>query len=110
MTTATFEQDGSAFHVCISGHSGFAAAGADIVCAACSTLGYTLMEQLTRMQRQRMLIALQAVVGDGCIDVQATAAEGSLLAVQAVFQTIICGYSLIERQYPSYVQLITTIK
>lgn len=62
------------------------------------------------MQRQRMITTLKAGVGDGCIDVQATAAEGSLLAVQATFQTIICGYSLIERQYPSYVQLVTTIK
>lgn len=110
MTTAAFEQDGNAFRACISGHSGFAAAGADIVCAACSMLGYTLMEQLARMDKRRLLTAASVNVSEGRIDVCATAAEGALTAVQTLFQTIICGYSLIERQYPDYARVTVKIK
>ena len=99
MTTARLYKDGNDYVADISGHAGYSVDGPDIVCAACSTLTYTL---------------LQSCSTTGC-DFNYRTDDGSFFMrisnggdkVAAIFDTISQGFALLAAKYPDNVALHT---
>ena len=99
MTTARLYKDGNDYVADISGHAGYSVDGPDIVCAACSTLTYTL---------------LQSCFTTGC-DFNYRTDDGSFFMrisnggdkVAAIFDTISQGFALLAAKYPDNVALHT---
>lgn len=99
MTTARLYKDGSGYVADISGHAGYSVDCPDIVCAACSTLTYTL---------------LQSCFSAGC-DFNYITDDGSFFIcvrnggdrVAAIFDTISQGFALLAAKYPENVALHT---
>lgn len=69
----------------VSGHSGYAVRGKDIVCAGVSTLVYTLIN------------SCDCEVYKDIIKV-----HGS----DAVYKAVICGLNMIAKKYPKNIQLV----
>ena len=105
MTTARFERNGGRFRVAIDGHAGYGDYGSDIVCAACSTLGYTLMQQAAAMHEAGALREMRQEHAAGHILLDFEAREGAEKAVEAAVQTILGGFALLAEKYPDYVRL-----
>ncbi len=107
MTTITYKP----YALEIQGHSGYAVAGRDIVCAGVSTLFFTLIEVLARnglRPRVRM--------GDGAAEVTlpdvpetgtppgagaTPLGEGGF--ADAVFETVVTGLRMMAEKYPDHV-------
>ncbi len=69
----------------VSGHSGYAARGEDIVCAGVSTLVYTLINSC-----------------DCDVYKESIRVHGS----DAVYKAVICGLDMISKKYPKNLQLV----
>lgn len=99
MTTARLYKDGNDYVADISGHAGYSVDGPDIVCAACSTLTYTL---------------LQSCFSASC-DFDYRTDDGSFFIcvrnggdrVATIFDTISQGFALLASKYPDNVALHT---
>ena len=85
----------------IDGHAGYAPAGQDIVCAAVSTLTYTLVQNLALM-----LCADEytADLEDGHARITACPPEASAELCRCIFMTIANGYAMLAAQYGQYIQ------
>lgn len=86
----------------ISGHAGYAPAGQDIVCAAVSTLAYTLAQNL-------MLILhtddYRAELKDGSAYIEAHPPDETAEQCRGIFMTIANGLCMMEAQYGQYIQV-----
>ena len=99
MTTARLYKDGNDYVADISGHAGYSVDCPDIVCAACSTLTYTL---------------LQSCFSASC-DFDYWTDDGSFFIcvrnggdrVATIFDTISQGFALLASKYPGNVALHT---
>ena len=99
MTTARLYKDGNDYVADISGHAGYSVDCPDIVCAACSTLTYTL---------------LQSCFSASC-DFDYRTDDGSFFIcvrnggdrVATIFDTISQGFALLASKYPDNVALHT---
>ena len=99
MTTARLYKDGNDYVADISGHAGYSVDRPDIVCAACSTLTYTL---------------LQSCCSASC-DFDYRTDDGSFFIcvrnggdrVATIFDTISQGFALLAAKYPGNVALHT---
>ena len=99
MTTARLYKDGNDYVADISGHAGYSVDRPDIVCAACSTLTYTL---------------LQSCLSASC-DFDYRTDDGSFFIcvrnggdrVATIFDTISQGFALLASKYPDNVALHT---
>ena len=111
MIKVIFRNSDDAKSLCLTvqGHAGQADKGQDIVCASASILAYTLAHIVMTMERHGDLngdpvVALEsgdAVISCRCKnnDIYAEAAHAFFVA-----QT---GYSLLARNFPQFVELIT---
>ena len=99
MTTARLYKDGNDYVADISGHAGYSVDRPDIVCAACSTLTYTL---------------LQSCFSASC-DFDYRTDDGSFFIcvrnggdrVATIFDTISQGFALLASKDPDNVALHT---
>ena len=85
-----------------AGHAGYAP-GRDIVCAAISALLQTLYAGLCEICRSGA--AMRQKEGELTIAVYKTAENRR--EIHAVFQSILLGLRLLERDYPAYIELRT---
>ena len=100
MTTVVFRMEGdriTGFEA--RGHSGYAEAGADIVCAAVSTLVNTLAGALAAFDCRGFHAKLQP--GDARIT---CAASG---ATDVLFYAAVIGLAQLKNTYPNYIQMRT---
>ncbi len=91
MTTVRYWRDGNLHELRVTGHAGFAKdGGPDIVCAAVSMLACTLL----RSARES---------GDVWMGARAHGVPSEGLRVEAVVETVLCGYRMLEEAYPGWV-------
>ena len=86
----------------IEGHAGYAPAGQDIICAAVSTLAYTLAQNLALML---CMDEYTAEFEDGHARIEARPPEATAEQCRCAFMTIANGFYMLEAQYGQYIQL-----
>lgn len=93
------------YEVKASGHAMADAEGKDIVCAAVSTLMYTLADSLSQCQGMLENGSFESRIKKGDVVVKCTPKEEYLPNIETIFWVILNGcYSLME-SYPEYVTL-----
>lgn len=90
----------------MEGHAGYAAAGEDIVCAACSALGYAYSETLRVLEGAGYCRIKRLRAGDGQLDVVAETDNRpeNEMAVCVAMLTVKQGFRALQEQYPENVQ------
>jgi len=110
MTKVSMLFDKGYVKISVKGHAGFAARnnlpeGHDIVCAAISILGQTLVQRLlTLAEENKILLSLNRYEA-GNIDVHAVVKQSHIEEVEATLETIRTGYRMLENEYPDYIKL-----
>ncbi len=105
MTIAVFDVQGSRFDISIIGHAGHGIDGQDIVCAACSMLACTLMECMSRADRDGYLVRHDCSMKDGNVRINAITTDYGRKRVDTIVSVIRAGYELLESQYPENVKI-----
>lgn len=94
------------YALCIQGHACYAPYGADIVCAAVSTLGYTFAAALQRLYSEGALSAppqIREREGFLCALGRADPAHNAVLA--QTYETVMTGLMLLAESYPEHIRL-----
>lgn len=88
----------------VSGHAEYGNAGKDIVCAAASMLGYTLLARLREVNG-----VAYAHADSGSMTIRADKCRDYAVyrIMQEAFETVRAGYELLARQYPDNVDVVT---
>ena len=94
-------QQGQIIRIRSSGHSGYAQAGTDIVCAAVSILMTTCANALETVAGFEPAVTVDEE--RALLDLQVSHPENSI--VQTVIQTVLQGLRDISQTYPKYVQI-----
>ena len=107
-TTVTFlkRSDGALLGYRANGHSGYAEAGADIVCAAISALTQTTLNGLKNVLKAPVMFDQD---DDGAfIEAVLTpeASEDQLRQAQLLLVTLLEGLQAIQREYPRNLRII----
>lgn len=105
--------DENRFQIRISGHSEHSKNGEpDIVCSACSALAYTLQNAVRKMDANKLLSWEWDSDNDGSmeLDFDVRSREPYIAKAEAIVQTIVDGYRLLEEKYPDNVQVRVHIK
>lgn len=84
----------------IDGHAGFNP-GMDIVCSACSILGYTLLNALESQHAEYKIMSED----EGNIHIVFKPMEHDAEYTDAIITTVMTGYELLAEQYPNNVEL-----
>lgn len=79
----------------IKGHAGYAAEGVDVVCAATSTLLYTLLSRIEELHIDGVIYCMKP--GHSKFEIDNTKEAKQVLSV------IESGWRALEKQYPSYI-------
>lgn len=109
MTLIRYDEE--AHHLSINGHAGYAPEGQDIVCAAVSSLTYTLANALMGLEQQGLVADLSLRMDNGAVDMACVPrGESGKTALHTVYDTIVGGYELIARSYPQNVRTRTIKK
>ena len=107
MTTVAIRRDSSGIvGIRVSGHSGYAPAGGDIVCAAASVLITTCVNALESVagivpqvfQQERSATIDVTLPKDLPVDKQHEA--------QIILRTVVQGFMDVAEQYPKYLQIL----
>lgn len=87
----------------MKGHAGSAEEGKDLICAAATTLAYTLAQNLKIAERQGCVEDLEIILepGDARISCRPT---DDLETVQCMFETVRTGFLLLEGNYPDFIK------
>lgn len=85
----------------VEGHAGFAPEGQDIVCAAVSTLTYTLAQNLALTLCPD---EYTAELDKGIAYIEARPPETSAEQCRGIFMTVANGYAMLAAQYGQYIQ------
>lgn len=97
MTTIMKTDTANIVTLTAEGHAGYGPAGADIVCAACSMLIYTLKQAL----EQADLLLLAEFTGGNAKVIGRRCAQS-----EHVFDTVLAGYGLLAQNYPAHVEVV----
>lgn len=92
-------RDGTFYGFVLDGHSGYAAAGADIVCAAVSSAAYLTVNTITAMAAGEARVA----VDDGHMVLRLRHAQAA--ACQALLVGFYRHMRQLERQYPDQIHV-----
>ena len=87
------------YRLAVDGHAGYAEQGKDIVCAAASTLFYTLARELD-YRHIEFTMTEDAATG---AEIIAYPPDGFTLDTDVVFETICTGYRMLAEEYPEHV-------
>jgi len=85
----------------IDGHAGYAPEGQDIICAAVSTLAYTLAQNLALTLCSD---EYTAEFKTGHAHIEARPPEALAEQCRGIFMTIANGLTMLEAQYGQYIQ------
>ena len=107
-TTVTFvkRSDGALIGYSAAGHSGYAEAGADIVCAAISALTQSTLNGLKNILRAPVMFQQD---DDGAfIEASLTpeATQEEIRQAQLLLRTLLEGLQAIQREYPRNLRII----
>lgn len=102
MTVAEFKRDGATYEANITGHAGYNP-GQDIVCAACSSLAYTLLNAAMRAADSGDLSEASYKEDDGALLVRVCAKDHAVDRIDAIWETIAGGYAILAERYPDNV-------
>lgn len=102
MTQITIQKTNGTYTIEIYGHSGYGVSGADIVCAAISTLGYTLLNQIALLETRGLVENLEYKEDNGYLKI---CFEGSGIEVESVCETIKTGFLMLEKNFFSNVRV-----
>lgn len=109
MTQVVIVQYGEGtYHISIHGHAEYAKHGADVVCAACSQLTYTLSQALRSMNTDGELTEYHENISDdgsAVIIAKVRNRERFLIWADAVIDTIVGGFRLLQDKYPENVSV-----
>ena len=103
MTKIRYDEEN--FCLTMRGHAGAAPAGRDLVCAALSTLMFTL-ESAVMERRELLFPAVCRRPGE--MRVQCRPRPGQEKACREIYRTVFAGCELLGREYPAYVQAVKT--
>ena len=107
-TTATFwkRSDGALLGYATSGHSGYAEAGADIVCAAISALTQSTLNGLKNVLKAPVMFDQDD--GGAFMEAKLTpeATEAQVQQAQLLLITLLEGLQAIQREYPRNLRII----
>ena len=92
--------------ICVSGHSGYARSGSDIVCAAASVLITTCANALESTAQITPVIRTDERSAMIDVSLPENLSSAQLYDSQIIFQTILQGFRDIAEQHPRYLQII----
>lgn len=89
--------------VTVRGHAGTAPAGQDLVCAAVSTLTYTLAVNVKQLHRWKKVTKPKIRLENGDAEISCVPAEACRSMVKDVFEAVCIGFALLAEKYPDAV-------
>lgn len=92
------------YKLAVSGHSGYAEKGKDIVCAGVSSLFYALAASLDALDKSAWKTDLEIWFDDGEGTIKVVPDEKFAPNVQLIFWTILNGLEFIASSYPDHVK------
>lgn len=107
MITASFKRDKDRQCICMTlrGHARQDNPGKDIVCASASILAYTLAQTLKYIQSQGGIHKLRIKIDSGDAKITCYPTEEFYDVVLHTYLTTEVGISLLEHNFPEYVEL-----
>lgn len=102
MTEVTIQEDKGKHVFEIKGHAGYGECGTDIVCAAISTLGYTLLNELILLEKRGKVTNVRHNEAKGylCITFYGNGKE-----VQTVLETIETGFYMLQEKFFEFLRV-----
>ena len=92
--------------ISVDGHAGHSEDGNDIVCAAASVLAFTLYRAVKMLDEEGEISLFSHSISKGDAEFDFTVKEWAIEKAQAVVDSIIEGYLLLEENYPECVQVV----
>ncbi len=108
MITARFYQkkDAGSIHMTLKGHANTAPVGEDLVCAAATTLAYTVAQVVQFLHEQGRLKKKPKIrIRDGEAVIIATPTEEYYPETLHAFWVAQCGIHVLQHNYPQHVKL-----
>lgn len=97
--------NGSIVSIKVSGHSGYADSGYDIVCAAISCLTTTCINALESVAGVKPIVAIDEHKADMSITLPDKLTLSQASSAQIVMQTVLQGFKDLSGEYQKYCQL-----
>lgn len=104
MIRVSFIKDGQRLTLRVTGHAGYAAAGHDVVCSACSILTYTVAEMVA--SEKYALITepdINLTAGFGVISCEPSSEKYADML--RLYEVVMMGFSILAYNYPDYVKI-----
>ena len=96
MTTVRYDPD--RYRLLVEGHAGSAPAGEDLVCAAASILGWTLVANAERYNAEIFL-------ENGVIEVKCAPEDGREALCREMMDTLATGFKLLAEKQQEYITM-----
>ena len=107
MTTVQLRRNENGINgICVSGHSGYARSGSDIVCAAASILITTCANALESVAHVRPVLKVEERSAIINVSLPESLSPAQMHDAQIIINTILRGFQDIAAQYPRYLQII----
>ncbi len=103
MIHVCFFREGGKEKVSIRGHAGYAPLGNDIVCAAASMLGASLLEALRQEESHSGIQGLSVLRDGGRLELEFFPVL--IERTDLLLRTFENGFSMLSKEYPDYVAL-----
>lgn len=102
MTEVTIQEDRGKYVFEIKGHAGYGECGTDIVCAAISTLGYTLLNELMLLEKHGAIANVECEEAEGylCITFYGKSKEA-----QMAIETIETGFYMLQENFFEFLRV-----
>ncbi len=88
----------------VEGHSGFAKAGEDVVCAGVSTIAYTLLNCVMDEESHERLKLIRNIVRDGYICLEIESFDFAKERISGIIDACITGFLMLAENYPQYIK------
>lgn len=103
MTEVSLHRDGDLITLTIDGHAEYADDGADIVCAACSTLSGTFATMISNLP---IAASVKFDSGRTKVVINCKGTGTYALQVKYAIDFVMLGYELLAEQYPDNVIIV----
>lgn len=97
------DYDRKCLRVTVKGHAGTAPAGMDLVCAAVSTLTYTLAVNVKQLHRWGKVAKPKIRLEKGDAEISCVPVCSCRSMVKDVFEAVCIGFALLAEKYPDAV-------
>ncbi|MBR0536003.1 MAG: ribosomal-processing cysteine protease Prp [Clostridia bacterium] len=105
MTTVYHREYYDRLVITIEGHSGYGFNGEDIVCAAVSALGFTLLNCVLDEEAAENIRVIRNIVRDGYIHIEFIAFDFSKERIKGMLDACLTGFYMLEESYPDYIRV-----